>query len=506
MTTQYIGARYVPVFYDGNNGSNWESGVEYEPLTIVTYLGNSYTSKKPVPATVGNPADNGAYWAATGTYNAQVDSYREEVLDVMHKTGAYVTPEMFGAVGDGVNDDTNAVLDAVESGKPVFGFGVYVISASIKLPSYFYGFFNKIIYQGSSNLFWTYGHDIYLRVHEAVGAGKGFGTFFFDRDPAEDSTAGVSYANVISADIVTNFESAFYFKGYTPHKGIQYCEIRFQRIWDVTYGIRLEAVSPDTWRAWCNDITIFGGQIGGGASHTVDYGIYAYAPNTSSPANEISDLKAYNVTFEGCTVNCIKFTNCNFMHMINTRLAEVANTAEIWVDLSGCYSCTFEGYLNFNINQIRDVIADGATASRAAALRAKNRFVFYNAQFRTNTFAGFITVESYNGQFAADACSIGRNQAFINITSDIDVDLRSYDINGFFMDGFTIIMHGNQTLTMPIIFGSLFTEMILYISQGGTNPVTVKDSDGTTTLASVTGNGKHLLKWTQNGLVVIDCA
>ena len=71
--TQYIGARYVPKFYENSDGTEeWRAGVEYEPLTIVTYNGNSYTSKKPVPSNIGNPSDNPSYWAATGNYNQQV--------------------------------------------------------------------------------------------------------------------------------------------------------------------------------------------------------------------------------------------------------------------------------------------------------------------------------------------------------------------------------------------------------------------------------------------------
>lgn len=81
-TRQYIGARYVPKFYENSEGTaEWRGGVAYEPLTIVTYNSNSYTSKKSVPADVGNPSDNPEYWAATGNYNAQVEEYREEVIN-----------------------------------------------------------------------------------------------------------------------------------------------------------------------------------------------------------------------------------------------------------------------------------------------------------------------------------------------------------------------------------------------------------------------------------------
>lgn len=86
-TRQYIGARYVPKFYENsNNTSEWQAGVIYEPLTIVTWNGNSYTSKKTVPAGIGQPNLYPAYWAPTGLYNEQVEQLRQEMVAVEHAT------------------------------------------------------------------------------------------------------------------------------------------------------------------------------------------------------------------------------------------------------------------------------------------------------------------------------------------------------------------------------------------------------------------------------------
>lgn len=71
---QYVGARYVPKFADP---VAWDSARSYEPLTIVTYLGTSYTSKVPVP--VGIEISNTEYWVATGNYNEQVERYISNV-------------------------------------------------------------------------------------------------------------------------------------------------------------------------------------------------------------------------------------------------------------------------------------------------------------------------------------------------------------------------------------------------------------------------------------------
>lgn len=72
--TQYIGARYVPLFADP---IEWDITKEYEPLTIVYWQGNSYTSRQAVPANID--ISNNAYWALTGNYNAQIEQYRSEV-------------------------------------------------------------------------------------------------------------------------------------------------------------------------------------------------------------------------------------------------------------------------------------------------------------------------------------------------------------------------------------------------------------------------------------------
>ena len=71
---EYIGARYVPIFA---NPLTWDNTRDYEPLTIVQYQGNSYTSRQYVP--IGIDILNEAFWALTGNYNAQVEQYRTEV-------------------------------------------------------------------------------------------------------------------------------------------------------------------------------------------------------------------------------------------------------------------------------------------------------------------------------------------------------------------------------------------------------------------------------------------
>lgn len=75
INRQYVGARYVPKVM-----GEWNKALQYEALSIVTYKGNSFTSKVPVPANVD--ISNNSYWVNTGNYNAQVEAYRTETMQV----------------------------------------------------------------------------------------------------------------------------------------------------------------------------------------------------------------------------------------------------------------------------------------------------------------------------------------------------------------------------------------------------------------------------------------
>lgn len=74
INRQYVGARYVPKIM-----GEWNKALQYEALSIVTYMGNSFTSKVPVPPNV--EITNKDYWVNTGNYNAQVEEYRQLTIE-----------------------------------------------------------------------------------------------------------------------------------------------------------------------------------------------------------------------------------------------------------------------------------------------------------------------------------------------------------------------------------------------------------------------------------------
>lgn len=133
INRQYVGARYVPKIM-----SEWNKALQYEALSVVTYMGNSFTSKVPVPANID--ITNEDYWVNTGNYNAQVEGYRNDVKKIDSKI-YYVTPEMFGGSGDGITDNTEAFTNMLKEEKPIqlLPNKVYKISGIVKADIFFMG-------------------------------------------------------------------------------------------------------------------------------------------------------------------------------------------------------------------------------------------------------------------------------------------------------------------------------------------------------------------------------
>lgn len=135
-TRQYIGARYVIKVYENTQNpesAEWQSGTSYEPLTMVTYQNSSYLSKKAVPSTVGNPADNPSYWVVTGAYNGQIAHLQSEIdnIESIMESG-YVNVLTLGVKNDG-SEDCSSIINS-NSNKPLyFPAGTYRMDSTLHL-------------------------------------------------------------------------------------------------------------------------------------------------------------------------------------------------------------------------------------------------------------------------------------------------------------------------------------------------------------------------------------
>ena len=172
----YVGHRYVPKIF-----GEWTNENAYEPLSIVQYQGNSFTSRQYVPT--GVDIKNEEYWASTGNYNAQIEYYRQDVVNVKNDmqsletelSDTYVDSRLntqgslnerieselqylnekhinvkdFGAIGDGIVDDTIAIQNSLDMKVPVLiPEGTFKISEPLEVYNDVY-FNGKIVVDGA---------------------------------------------------------------------------------------------------------------------------------------------------------------------------------------------------------------------------------------------------------------------------------------------------------------------------------------------------------------------
>jgi len=140
---QYIGARYVPIFgRKGEESILWDNSAPYEPLTIVLYQGNSYTSRQYVPA--GIEITNNNFWAETGNYNAQLEQYRQEVLEIKPLADAFgdskpINVLTLGFDNTGTTDVSDLFNQYAADNALYFPAGIYKIDKQVNISHSIYG-------------------------------------------------------------------------------------------------------------------------------------------------------------------------------------------------------------------------------------------------------------------------------------------------------------------------------------------------------------------------------
>lgn len=187
INRQYVGARYVPKIM-----GEWNKALQYEALSVVTYMGNSFTSKVPVPADV--EIDNTDYWVNTGNYNEQVENYRKETAilnKLLTEKTTYYTPEMFGAKGDGVTDDTSAIqtcLNKIANNKgAILMTGNYFITSPVIIS----GWEIKIL--GNGNIIYS-GNEYAIKIHKCTDSIIFFGSIY------SENGGGILFYNTSAND------------------------------------------------------------------------------------------------------------------------------------------------------------------------------------------------------------------------------------------------------------------------------------------------------------------
>lgn len=181
------------------------------------------------------------------------------------ETDVFATPQYFGAVGDGVHDDTTAIQAAIDSGKPVyFPKGTYRTTAPIEIVNTGVEFNAEnatINYEGNGYAFTISGLWRKTIKFGTVNATNG-GCVWMN---APTANAGIAYIDL-------------YFTKFSAH---------------VNYSCIQAEVSAEN--AYINEIRIHNGQFASGK-----YGLAVYndAGSTTS-ACRVNNWKLYNVGLEG---------------------------------------------------------------------------------------------------------------------------------------------------------------------------------------------------------------
>ena len=205
----------------------------------------------------------------------------------------YVAPEMFGAVGNNVNDDTEAIQKCLDYSrkchKVAFLSGTYKTTSSIIIEGdniSIHGSRSSIFYAGiNSAIIIKNCHSSYIHLG-VIEALNGIGIEF------QSEKVGSSY----------NFN--------------QYINLYFMNIKSLDKCIYFN-VASDANSGWSNEIRIFDGQLNQGG-----YGIYADAKNI----NRINNVTIQNVGIEGVSCGIFLANQIYSWNFLNLRYHEAFDT------------------------------------------------------------------------------------------------------------------------------------------------------------------------------------
>lgn len=382
-------------------------------------------------------------------------------LNLAKKT-PYITPEEYGAVGDGVNDDgafiNQAILAGVALDRIVLCAKKYLSSIPIDIPSYSYLILNELTYTGSDSAVLVRGRNNKIDVRRIISSGTGL-------EFRGDSTSGVIYNRINAIDISANKDGILL---SADTRAVSSNEINFRCIsaggnsyYGICQGVHNTYISENTFR--------------GGNIRNAHYAFKEIGGNS----------RAENIDVEGDIKG--GFLNCRGLIVENDRHWECCNnsdepyikfTADVsskktldfkfnsfnvlpWnqIDLSGCVK-TYDGGIKYTSSDGMGEINCPINVYVANHVIGSNEYFF---AFKAYLFADaviFAPDREYMLEVNEDLdlrtiTSQTKPLATIFVVSDADVDIRlhsSYCWMG--ISKFTVSQQNSHTAKVYEWFGN----------------------------------------------------
>lgn len=510
----YVGMRYVPIF-DGE----WDRTKTYEPLTIVSYQGNSYTSRTFIPT--GMDINNTEYWALTGNYNAQVEYYRQEVAEISEKIehsikcypnvatmkedeyisvgnicktigyynnngGAfyvvsdtassiyveldnglyallacdgYITPEMCGGYGDETHDDTVAIQTAIDSQYDVLMLNNYLISSPLNITSEKnITCKGKIKYTGNDSAIVVSYSKCKLDIHEIETYGNGI-----EMKPLSTSAdTSCQFDEIICNRIYCRSANSIGLYVNCEDAVVQFCDFNINRIqgeWNTTtaVGIKIKTLAQNN--KYCN------------ANH-FNINSICYCSTAILADNAIN----------ACISNY--FNNINFEQ--NVYAIDMPNAR---FELSGCFDEGTSGKIKITNGTVCNIIANGILLDSKIEYDSS---VTYGCNIHISG-----RIVNAPGVYLTDNIHINE---FGAITLGAVTPFTSSSLTSIISDVIVKYINIGDTITLPPVRkgglnGSVLQQITIYYStvSGTAGDITLAFTDGTTRTVTLPSAGGKII-------------
>ena len=286
---------------------------------------------------------------------ASLEDGYEKVYDAVAEK--FVTPEMFGAIGDGEADDTEAIQAAIDSGSPVT-------------------LLHKTYYIGSS---------IYMK-HSNIA---------FNAENATIDYGGADYAVIVTdvhyktmrfGDINAPYGGCIKLLSENGSKCVSYVDLHFSRLTaNVEYAC-IKAVA-ETENSYINEVRFYNGRLKKGK-----YGIEC-VNNTNHPSVcRMNNWKFYNVGLEGVDTGIYLNAATNRIErflFVGLRYAVSEGTTCFLKTTGKCYFITWVGSdkILFDTDNYFNLSSETARA------------YFFGNAFSAENYAGYFAVFEYGEWF-----------------------------------------------------------------------------------------------------------